>query len=332
MRNFIVNVVPKTEGERVPAALAGQIMIDVQQILSDIGEYIIRRELGIQKSLRPEILSRFILYMDENGISIGTSTESLAVGSITEETIDLMEATMDAMGSGTGGYWMEDNFADPYFRNHIIYDVAALSEHINEYPDLSFMYGSPDNLKTFGKVDIARLDAFMKDRGMSINGAALGIITVSHSKSKGQILGFESGTDKVRLQFREKSVENVARTLIGKGAVYIVGRLMYSSDGDLLEIRDVSNVTQAHTMRFRKLISSDGDVSVKEPVVAEISYDGEWHLKNETLGISVSKPTWDEAVQTFNDYFVFLWTEYSYDDIELVGEDAEIREALKAYM
>ena len=331
MRNFMINVAPKTEGGRIPVALAGQIMMDIQEMLSDIGEYLIRSELGIQNSLRPEILSKFTLFMDgDGGISIGTSTNEHIVGSITEGALDLMEDTMDAMGSGAGGYWMEDNYIDPFFRNHIIYDIVALSEHINGFSDCVLTYGSPDNMKTFGQVDVARLASFMKEKGMSANSAALGLITTTVSKSKGQIIGFECGKNKVKLHFRDRSVENVARTLAGKGPVYVAGRLMYSEEGNLMEIRDVYNVTLAQTIRFRKLIAATSDISVKEPVVANISFDGRWTLSNDTLGISVTKDTWDDAVQEFNDFFMFLWTEYMMEDKELEGEDAEIRDALKA--
>ena len=332
MRNFIVNVVPKSENGRIPAALAGQIMIDIQEMLSDIGEYLVRRELGIQNSLGQRILSKFTLFIDDAGsISIGTSPNG-SYGTIVEDALDLMEATMDAMGSGTGGYWMEDNYADPFFRNHVIYDIVALSEHINGYPDCSFMYGSPDNLKTFGHVDVARLAAFMKDKGMAADGASLGLITATVSKSKGQLIGFECGTDKVKLTFRDRSIENDARALIGKGPVYVVGRLMYTDEGRLSEIRDVQNVIPAQTIRFRKLIAADADVFVNEPVVANIAYDGSWTLTNEDLGISVTKDTWDETVQAFNDFFMFLWTEYMVEDRELNGEEAEIRDILKTHM
>ena len=107
---------------------------------------------------------------------------------------------------------------------------------------------------------------------------------------------------------------------------------MYTQEGNLSEIRDVYTVTPAQTIRFRKLIAVDSDISVKEPVVANISYDGSWTLRNDDLGISVTKGTWDEAVQAFNDYFMFLWTEYMVEEKELVGEDAEIRDVMKSFI
>lgn len=333
MRNFMVNVAPKADGGRIPAALAGQVMIDFQQILSDIGEYLIKRELNIQNTIRPEILSRFVLYMDgEGNIGVGTSMDEPVVGTLAEEALDLLEDTIDALVSGAGGYWMENNYTDPFYRNHIIFDIVALYLHISQYPDCVFMYGSPDNMKAMGDIDVARLDAFIKEKGMGINSASLGLIKSTFSKSKGQLLTFECGKDRVKLQFRDRATENAARSLADKGAVFVAGRLMFSQDGNLLEIRDAYNVTQAHTVRFRKLIAADSDVSIKEPLVANISYDGKWRLTNDELGISVSKETWDEAVQEFNDYFMFLWTEYMTSNRELEGEDAEIRDFLKTLL
>lgn len=330
MRSFTVNVVPGSEGGRIPVGLAGQIMIDIQQLLSDIGEYLIRRELGVQNLLHPEILSRFVLYIDGNGgMSIGSSTEQKCIGTITDDTIDLMERTLDAMGSGAGGYWMEDNYLDPFYRNHIIYDIVALSEHVNAYPDCMFQYGSLENMKTFGAVDIPRMAAFLKDRGMTAQGAALGIVTDTVSKSKGHIIGFTCGKDRVRLQFRDKASENAARSIAGN-AVYIAGKLMYSQEGDLMEIRDAHDLTPATEIRFRRLIAPDGDVSIKVPLSARVSYDGSsWTLSNEDLGLSVTKDNWDDTVQAFHDYFVFLWSEYMIGEKELKGEDAEIREYLR---
>ena len=333
MRNFTVNVSPRSENGKVPVALAGQIMIDIQQMLSDIGEYLIRRELGVQNGIGPELLSKFVLFIDDDGgMSIGTSTNDALEGSIIEEALDLMAATMDAMGSGAGGYWMEDNYADPYYRKHIIFDIVALSEHINEHPECVLTYGTSDDMRTFGRADVARLDAFIKEKGMVTNGAALGLMTSVSSKSKGQILSFECGTDRVKLSFRDRSVENAARGLVGEGPVYVAGRMFYTNEGDLSEIREIYDVLPARTMRFRRLIAADADIQVKEPVVADISYDGRWALRNDALGISVTKDTWDDTVQAFNDYFMFLWTEYMSDDRELEGEDAEIRDVLKTFV
>lgn len=328
MRNFTVNVIPKSENGRIPLALASQVMLDIQQMLSDIGEYLIRREMAIQNTLRSETLSRFVLYMDnDGGVSFGTSTSDDGSSRLMDDTIDLMERTMDAMGSGTGGYWMEDNYADPFYRNHIIYDIVALSEHVNGYPDCTLSYGNPENLKTFGRADVERLGSFIKNKGMSVNGLVIGYISSTSSKSKGQIIGFTYGTNKVKLQFRERAVENTARGLVGK-AVYVSGKLMYSQDGDLLEIRDVNTVAKAEAIKFRRIIGTDSDAALKEPAPVSISYDGRWTLRNDDLGISVTKDTWDDAVQSFHEYFMFLCGEYLVEGKELSDEEIQIRDLL----
>ena len=55
-----------------------------------------------------------------------------------------------------------------------------------------------------------------------------------------------------------------------------------------------------------------------------------WTLDCEALGISVSKPSWDECVIAFHEYFTFLWETYAENDGELEGEEAEIRDFLRS--
>ena len=51
MKNFTVNVIPDKEDGKVPVYLAGQVMVDIQQLLMDVGEYLTAKELRIQRSM-----------------------------------------------------------------------------------------------------------------------------------------------------------------------------------------------------------------------------------------------------------------------------------------
>ncbi len=331
MRNFAVSVIPKDGEARVPVSLAGQIMIDIQRILGDIGEYLVAKELRIQKSLHPDLLNRFVLFMDENGgMSLGSSViapHTEGYGNVVDDALELMEATMDALGSGKGGYWMEDNYADPIYRNQIIYDVMALSRHLEFYSEFKLMYGS-NNPKTFGCTDYNKLESFVRDKGFTANGATLGVITAVQSKSRGSILSLDCGGDRAKLIFFDKENEKTAHEFEGK-AVLIGGKLSFTKEGALTEIKDAAGVTPVTEIRFRRMISGDGDVTLKESVVAKVDHSSNvWTLRNEALGISVSKSTWDEAVQSFHDYFIFLWTQYAGNNGEFSGEEAEVRDYL----
>lgn len=334
MRDFTVNVVPNEEGRKVPVFLAGQVMVDIQQILMDVGEYLTSRALRIQKSMNRGLISRFLLYMTpEGGISIDTEADLPEVGefgNIVDDALQLTESTMEAIGSGAGGYWMEDNYADPFYRRHIIYDLVALDEHLSAFPEYSLMFGPADNPKKFGHVDVQKMAAFVREKGQIGTGAVIGLLTASVSKSKGTRLNLMCGDDRVRLSFADRDSENAALALVDKGPVIIGGQTVIDENGTLQEIRQAGGVKAADSIQFNRLVASNGDVRLSNPIKVTIRYaPGSWTLRNEETGVSVTHPTWDKAVQAFHDQMVFLWTQYSDPEKPLEGEEAEIRDYLR---
>ncbi len=331
MKNFTVNVIPAEEGGKVPVFLAGQVMVDIQQMLMDIGEYLTTKELRIQKGIGRALISRFILYMGADG-ALDTAVdvpETESRGNIVDDALTVMENMMDAVGSGAGGYWMEDNFTDAFYRKHIIYDIVSLSQHLAAFPDCSLMYGPAENPKRFGQVDVQKMAAFVREKGNIGVGATIGLISAQQSKSKGTRLSLISGDSRARLSFADRDSENAALALADKGPVMIGGRLVVDDDGNLTEILDAGGVTAAENIMFRRLLAANGDIVLSQPLRANIIYDsGKWTLKNPETGISVTHDSWDETVQAFHDQMVFLWVEYADPDKQFEGEEAEIGEYL----
>ncbi len=333
MRDFTVNVVPNEEGGKVPVFLAGQVMVDIQQILMDIGEYLTSRALRIQKSMSRGLISRFLLYMGpDGGITLDTTVDAPEVGdfgNIVDDALELTENTLVAMGSGAGGYWMEDNFGDAFYRKAIIYDLVALDEHLSSFPDCSLMFGPSENPHRFGHVDIEKLASFIKEKGDVGTGAIIGTVSATVSRSKGTMLSIVSGDRKVKLSFVDKDAEKAALALVDRPAI-IGGQIVIDGDGNPVEIRQAGGVTAAESIQFQRLVAANGDVKLAKPVKARIVYaPGSWTLRNDETGISVTHPTWDQAVQAFHDQMVFLWTQYSDPERQLEGEEAEIRDYLK---
>lgn len=333
MKNFTVNVVPNDENGKIPVFLAGQVMVDVQQILMDIGEYLTAKELRIQKSMSQTLVSKFMLFMNPDGsISTDTSVNAPEVegyGSLVDDALDLLEKTLDALGSGVGGYWMEDNYSDGFYRDHVIYDVAALYEHLSAFPGCTLMYGTGGEPKKFGRVDMGKLAAFIQDKGGKYSGATVGILSSAPSKSKRTRYFLDCGGNRVRLNFADAESEKAAAAYVGKGPVFVGGTIINDDEGTITEIASAGGVAPATGIQFRRLVAPGGDVKLGKPLKADISFDGEkWKLSNEDVGTSVSHATWDESVQAFHDRMIFLWTEYADESKELDGEEAEVRSFL----
>lgn len=336
MLNFTVNVISENDDKRVPVAVAGQMMVDIQCLLSHVGEYLMAKELGIQESLEPRLLNKLTIYIDSaGGISLNTSSyvpETEGYGNIVDDAVILMERTLDALGSGTGSYWMEDNYDNPIYRNDVIVDVVSIYQHINALDGMTLLYGSGKDLKKFGKVDLEKLAYFVREKGLASNGSTCGLIDVIPSKSRHDSVYLIHGSNKVRLSFTDDETERKTEEFVGKGPVIVSGILTYSNEAKLIKIVNVGVPTPMTSVRFHRMVASTGDVELKSPVDATVEYeDDTWILTNKDLGIVVTKPTWDGAVQQFHDYLVFLWTQYTEkEDSRLSDEEREVKDFLLA--
>lgn len=333
MRRFTVNIVPKGDDKRIPVKLAGQVMVCMQDMLYHVGEYCMSKELRAQGPLDEGLLSKFTLYIDSaGGMSMKTTSgtpETKGYGNIVDDALALLESTLDALGGGIGGYWMEDHYSNPFYRNAVIDDVLGLYARLQKDPGYALVYGS-GKTKEFGRPDTEKLSAFVREKGLAAEGAAIGVIRSIPSKSRRNMVSLRQGKTDVRLKFTDPSAENAAGAAAGKGPVEIRGMLRYSRDNAITDVSAAKRPEPIASVSFRRMISSNGDVELKAPVTAAVSYDADsWMLRNDDLGIVISKPDWDSAVQSFHDYFVFLWVHYTQEPAGDFGdEEKEVRETL----
>ncbi len=329
MAGFTVNVISEKEDKRVPVSLAGQIMVDIQDLFRHIGEYLVSRELRLQEAVPAKLAEKFTIYMDKSGgFALDASTytpETSGYGNVTDDALLLLEATLDTLGSGTGGYWVDDNFKDAIYRNQIVIDIVALYQDLTDKEGYALMYGSGPELKRFGKVDVDKMARFISERGMSVNGVTVGVISSRPGSSR---FVLDLGDKNVRLTFADNKLENG----LGSGPYIVAGKINYSDEGRISSVENVYEIVPADIIKFRRMMSSTGDVSLKVPVDVKVSFkDGKWTLSNMDLGIMASNSNWDAAVTSFHDYFIFLWTEYKDKTSDDMSDDEkEVKEALNA--
>ena len=330
MTGFTVNVISEKEDKRVPIAVAGQIMVDVQDLFRHIGEYLISREMRLQEAVPSALGDKFTIYMDRTGgIILDASTytpETEGYGNVVEDALVLLEATLDTLGSGTGGYWVDDNFTDAIYRNQVVIDIVALYQDLNDKGGYALMYGSGSELKRFGKVNVEKMANFISERGMSVNGVTIGAVENLGNKPGRYTLN--NGSDTIRITFSDPKLAGYA----GKGPCIVAGKVNYSEEGRITSVENVHEMVPLTTIKYRRIISANGDVTLKVPVDVDVAFrDGKWILSNKDLGILSSKQRWDDAVADFHDYFIFLWTEYKMKGSDgLSDEEKEIRDSLNA--
>lgn len=332
MASFTVNVISERDDKRVPISLASQVMVDIQDLLRHIGEYLIARELRLQETVPAKLGDKFTLYADKNGgVVLDSSSyvpETEGYGNVVDDALQLLEITLDTLGSGTGGYWVDDNFKDALYRNQIVIDIVALYQDINDRPGFSLMYGTGSELKKFGKVNVEKMANFISERGLSVNGVTIGSIENMGNRSGYARYVLNTGAETVKLTFSDPKYANDVQ----HGASIVAGKVNYSEDGRIASVENVYETVPLTTIKFRRMISSTGDVALKVPVDAKVVFaDGKWKISNDELGISASNARWDDAVTSFHDYFVFLWSEYKDKDASILSdEEREVKDFLNS--
>jgi len=328
---FSITVRSEKEDKRIPIAVASDIMFDVQLLLNHIGESLISEEYGSHGRPSEALTGRFTLFIDpeSGGISFKTSAGK-GRSALMDKAVAKLTVTMDKMGSGSGTYWMEDNFSDPRYRCMVLYDLMQLSKHVATERGYSLFFNVDGKEKKFMPVDIEKAQAFLEKNGRITNGSICGILNAAHSKRNAPMYGFVAGEDRVRISFRSKEAESDASRCVN-GPVAIKGKIKYSADGELLEVSDIDSVAPFNKKIFRHMISAERDVPLAASVEANVSYDNGtmlWKITYPDLGISSSDQDWDVAAAGFHDYFVFLCENYLSKEGELSDEEKEVKDLL----
>ncbi|MCL2785735.1 MAG: hypothetical protein FWD81_00720 [Methanomassiliicoccaceae archaeon] len=330
---FSITVRSEKEDKRIPIAVASDVMFDIQLLLNHIGESLIAEEFGSHDRPSGVLTERFTLFIDPDsgGISFKTSTGK-GKSALMDKASSLLALTLDKMGSGSGPYWMEDNFKDPRYRCMVLNDLIHLSKHMGLERGYTLMFSSGGEEKKFVPLDLEKFSAYLKKDARAAERVVGGILTAVNTKRNVPIYGFTAGGDRAKISFLSKDIENDASGLAGS-AVVLKGIARYSEDGGLSEVHDVSAVRALEKIAFNHMISADRDVPLVVGIEAAVRYDvgtSMWKLGYPDLGISSSDKDWDTAVAGFHDYFVFLCDNYlSYGGKELSDEETEVRDILR---
>jgi len=306
-----------------PIAVAGNVMVDVQKLLTDIGCMDIRIEMRFQNRI-PEDLKEKYKLRTGGTVSSLESAPSKGNEAALESAINTLFATLGFLGKGAMGTWMEDTFQDEDSRRAIAQDLIDLTRHLEGY---KLVYKARAYEKIFDGVDIEKMSVYTTDRDEI--SAAVGII--SRDPVKMNHWNISSDSRLIPITFNKDIAPSSIPMFASAGPVIVVGSVTRDAQGDIVSVEGVSGCYRFPEIRFLRVISANGDRNLLNPIIARPGYDSEkkaWTLDCDELGASVSKPSWDECVKSFHDYAVFLFDTYAGDNGDFEGEELEIREYL----
>jgi hypothetical protein len=303
-------------------------MVDVQRLLTDIGSMMLRLSMRLQNELPKGLISKFDLTIGGNTSGGLNSGPSEGNDEALEKAMEILCATLDFLGTGAVGSWMEDNFQEDEDRCRITKDLIELSEHLEGYV---LEYGPYDNQRKFEGLDKDKLQKYLVNDGWI--SAAIG--KIDRDPVKKNHWNMSNDQYLVPISFDKNIAPADVPSFSAAGPVILIGKVSRNSEGHITSIEKVQGCYTIPQMRFLSVITKDGDRVLLNPLVAIVGYDAEtdtWSLSNDDLGIKVNKPSWDECVISFHEYAYFLFENYVDNDKELAGEELEIRQFLESLL
>lgn len=322
MERFNFDVVDATDSNaEVPIAVAGQIMVDIQNLLTHTGELMVRQEFRTQNKIPAGISDRFSLRMQGHG---GASTRK--DGQLIEDALSALCDELDRANLGTTVPEETSNHIEARGRMLIAKDVLALADHLEGY---TLSYG-PDGYKR--KFRMNSRTSLEREASFDIASRPSAIIgTLSKDPVHKNRWLISNGVDCVPVSFvGSVPIADIAR-FASKGPLIVTGFVDLGDDGRLMGLRESTGCYGFPVINFHRVITPERDILLLNPIAGCPGYNaskGMWTLSNEYLGINISKPSWDEAVYAFHEYFVFLWETYAESDETFEGEELEVREFL----
>lgn len=323
MQQFNFKVVgADDEAAEVPVAVAGQVMMDVQNLITHTGELLVRQELRTQSRLQDGIAESLTLRMQGQGA--GSSRE----GDLLEDTLlrvcaELDRANLSELPRDDGG-----NHIEALGRKAIAEDVLALSSHLEGY---TLYYGTEGAMRKF-RVNCRRSYEEEASVGSSpMRSAVIGV--VSHDPVRQGRWLISNGMDTVPITFSDSLPREDVASYPSQGPLIVTGRVALDGEGRITEVIGADDAFVFPVVKFHRAITPERDISLLNPLMACPGYrrdKGLWTLENEDIGIYVSKPSWDEAVWAFHEQFVFLWETYVETDEEFEGEELEVSGYLRS--
>ena len=323
MHSYGFKVLPSDPDSGVPISVAGQTMVDVQKLITDIGCMMLRLEMRLQNEIPPKLRKKFDLNIGGSDSGIGSDPSNGNEDAL-EKVLRILCATLDFLGKGAVGSWMTDFFEDDESRAQIASDLIELNDHLQGYV---LEYGNDEKQGRFeGLARDKILPYTVLENPLS---AAVGIVTRDEVKRNHWNLSNDNYV--VPISFDRNIAPSDIPLFSKAGPAIVIGRVNRNSEGHIVSVEKINGCYTIPELKFHTIVTSDSDRELLNPIIATTGYDperDEWSLRNTDLGVDVRKGSWDECIVAFHEYIAFLFDTYAKDNGSFEGEEKEIRDYL----
>ncbi len=324
MQPFEFRIVPKGDAsEHVPESTAMQAVADVQKLLEDIGRNMIAKEMRLQGEVPGKLLKRF----DLSGIGSRGGNEVVAEGDDTL-ALDALNKLMEELDRANMPEVVPapSDHVEAVYRRSVCRDILDLCDHLDGN---SLLYGSGRASRKLRVNRRERLESDAENILPQFTGAIIG--SISRDPARKGHWTISNGKSSVPITFGSRISPADIPLFVKAGIVIASGTVEMDPEGNVIGLSSATGIYSFPSVKFHRIITADRDIVLLNPAEAVPSHNpstGIWSLSNDDLGIYVSKPSWDECVMAFHDYFAFLWETYKESEGPFEGEEQEIRDLL----
>ncbi len=325
MQSFGFKVIPSDpeDASGVPISVAGQTMVDIQGLITDIGCMFLRISMRIQNGIPADLKKKFDLTIGGTSAGIG-SGPSKGNEMTMERVVNTLCSTLDFLGTGAIGTWMEDTFEDNEARSEIAKKLIALNDHLQGY---KLIYGVEGNEKEFTGLDKEKVSVYINTAAPKV--ATIGILVRDEIRRNHWNLFNDNYL--VPVTFARNISSADIPVFASSGPIFVIGDTKRNSEGHVISVDGIDGCYGIPQVKVYRVITSGSDRNLLNPLIVQTTYDPSkdmWYARNEYLGIDVSKASWDECMVSLHEYIEFLFETYVDDEGPFDGEEQEVREFL----
>lgn len=128
-------------------------------------------------------------------------------------------------------------------------------------------------------------------------------------------------------------IEELSKKYIGK-IVKIIGRPSILHKGGEKVFENVYHIKPIDEWEFKEFYCEDYGLKLIEPLIAKVDFiDKMVVMENEEYNILCISNSWEECIEQFNEFFVFLWKEFALvPDHELTKDALKLKYKLREFV
>lgn len=291
-------------------AVSERVLAAVDALFGEICRNIVSGELRLQGEV-PEDLYNDADVLDDRDLSADARR--------------MMDGTLDYLGGGTHGTWMDDTFPDVVGRKRVAARVLDVASALD---GCVLIHGVEGEESVFSGVDTVWVRGMANAVVRATNGGLMGLVVKDPARRDHWALMRDDGL--VPLIFKPGTSRYDIEDYAAAGPVIVTGTVIRDDDDHVVEIRTIENCYTFPGVVFLRGIGAGRDLGLVSALEAVPSYyqrGRRWYLRNLDLGIEAEGDTWDSCVMDFHRRFMDLWHSHSDGTAEA---NARIREMLDA--